>query len=260
MEVLSHYRVLEKIAAGGMGEVFLAEDLNLGRKAAIKLLPEGFEKDPERVLRFEQEARTASSLNHPNILVIYEIGRENGRCFMATEFVRGKNLRHFVGKRKLTNDQIAEYATQITAGLSVAHDAGIVHRDLKPENIMVTDDGLIKILDFGLAKQTAIQPEVDARAIAKTATGIVVGTVPYMSPEQARGLPLDGRSDLFSLGTVLYELLSGHRPYDGATPSDTLVAILEKDPLPLNVPVPDWLAEILDRCLRKNPDERYQSA
>src|SRR5215471_14141322 len=221
--MISHYQVLSLLGAGGMGEVYLAEDTRLGRKVALKLLPQKFTQDRERALRFQQEARAASALNHPNILTIYEIGEFEGRHFIATEFIDGQTL------RMLMNAQIKlraalDVATQVASALAAAHEAGIVHRDIKPENVMARRDGYVKVLDFGLAKlterfspgQTASDSDASSEELVHTDPGKLMGTARYMSPEQIRGLEADGRSDVFSLGIVLYEMLTGRAPFDGA--------------------------------------------
>src|SRR5215470_1587265 len=216
--VISHYRILSKLGAGGMGEVYLTEDTKLGRKVALKLLPAEFTRDAGRVRRFEQEARAASALNHPNILTIFEIGEANGGHYIATEFIDGQTLRERLNGDRLAPSAALDIASQITAALAAAHEAGIVHRDIKPENVMLRRDGIVKVLDFGLAKLTEHRPvAVDSQAptIAKAHTdpGTVMGTVGYMSPEQVRGQEADHRADIFSFGVILYEMLSGTRTF-----------------------------------------------
>ncbi|MEP7039164.1 MAG: serine/threonine-protein kinase, partial [Acidobacteriota bacterium] len=224
---LGHYRILSQLGAGGMGEVFLAEDTRLERKVALKLLPEKFSADSEPLNRFKQEAKAASALNHPNIITVYEIGECKGTNFIVTEFIDGKTLRERM-KDRLTFDEILSIVIQTSEALSAAHQAGIVHRDIKPENIMIRPDGYVKVLDFGLAKlieQNKAEAEDATRKLVKTSPGVVMGTVAYMSPEQARGKDIDARSDVFSFGIVLYEMLAGKVPFAGETMTDVLAAI-----------------------------------
>jgi serine/threonine protein kinase/tetratricopeptide (TPR) repeat protein len=267
-EMIGDYRLVSELGRGGMGTVYLAYDTRLGRHAALKFLPSRFHS-PERVLRLEREARSASALNHPHILTIYDFGQQNGRDFIASEFVEGRTLRDHISANDLTLNQILEVAIQVTSALGTAHSAGIIHRDIKPENIMLRPDGYAKVLDFGLAKLTEKDPGEDStsdpRVTAgfKTRTGILLGTTSYMSPEQVRGQKLDGRSDLFSLGVVLYELISGQRPFRGETVHHTMVAITDADPLPIGYLVPRapvTFQDIISRVLAKDPDERYQTA
>jgi eukaryotic-like serine/threonine-protein kinase len=261
------YKLLGPIGRGGMGEVHLALDTRLNRKVAIKLLPDAFTTDPDRVRRFEQEARAASALNHPNILTIYEIGQHGSLHFIATEFIQGETLRQRMTSAHLTLQTVLEVGTQIASALAAAHDSGIVHRDIKPENIMLRPDGYVKVLDFGLAKLTepqTITTDTEAPTIANvwSLPGMVVGTVTYMSPEQARGLEVDARTDIFSFGVVLYEVVAGRAPFEGATMNDVIAAILGKDPAPLArywPEVPAELERIVGKALRKNTDERYQT-
>jgi len=267
-EMIGDYRLVSELGQGGMGAVYLAYDTRLGRNAALKFLPSRFHS-PERVLRLEREARAASALNHPHILTIYEFGQQNGRDFIASEFVEGRTLREHINANDLTLNQILEVAIQVASALGTAHAAGIIHRDIKPENIMLRPDGYAKVLDFGLAKLTEKELEDDSErdprvtAGFKTRTGILLGTTSYMSPEQVRGQQLDGRSDLFSLGVVLYELISGLRPFRGETIHHTMVAITDSEPSPIGHLVPRSPArfqEIISQVLAKNPDERYQTA
>lgn len=261
------YKLLAPLGRGGMGEVHLALDTRLNRKVAIKLLPAAFTTDAERVRRFEQEARAASALNHPNILTIYEIGQHDSLHFMATEFIEGETLRQRMTSARLTLQTVLEVGSQIASALGAAHDSGIVHRDIKPENIMLRPDGYVKVLDFGLAKLTepqAITTDTEAPAIANVSSlaGMVVGTVTYMSPEQARGLEVDARTDIFSLGVVLYELVAGRAPFEGATMNDVIAAILGKDPPPLArywPEAPGAMERIVAKALHKNREERYQT-
>jgi serine/threonine-protein kinase len=266
---IGHYQVLNQIGRGGMGEVFLAHDTRLGRKVALKLLRTDFTRNEERVRRFQQEARAASALNHPNILTIYEIGSEDNTHFMATEYVEGETLRQCLGNARMKLGDALDVAVQVAGALAAAHQAGIVHRDIKPDNIMVRRDGYAKVLDFGLAKLTERAPassdsEWPTLGKIETNPGVVMGTVQYMSPEQARGVRIDERTDIWSLGCVLYETLAGCAPFDGKTVTDMLVAIVEKEPPPLNnlvsEQIPADLDRIITKALRKNPDERYQTS
>ncbi|MDQ3013475.1 MAG: serine/threonine protein kinase, partial [Acidobacteriota bacterium] len=272
---VARYRILQKIGAGGMGEVYLAEDASLGRKVAIKILPEHFTKEADRVRRFEQEARAASALNHPNIITIYEIGQVSSDTgamhFIATEFIEGETLRQRMNAQRITLSEALDVAIQAASALQAAHTAGIAHRDIKPENIMLRPDGYVKVLDFGLAKLTEqnltgdLTDDVDepTKSLFETQPGLVIGTVAYMSPEQARGQRVDGRTDTFSLGVVLYEILSGRRPFTGATASDMIAALLVGEPARLSQHLPTIPAElerIVSRMLIKDRDERYQTA
>ncbi len=266
---LLHYRILSKIGAGGMGEVYLAQDTKLDRKVAIKFLHEEFSKDADKLNRFVQEAKAASALNHANILTVYEIGEVAGKNYIATEFIDGKTLREYLShKESLQLNQILKIGVQVSEALSAAHQAGIIHRDIKPENIMLRQDGYAKVLDFGLAKLTekkavAIGSEgsEDAtRVQVNTTPGLVMGTVSYMSPEQARGkVTTDARTDIWSLGVVLYEMLSGKVPFTGETVNHTIVSILEKEPLLLEN-VPAELQRIVRKSMTKDVEMRYQSA
>ena len=280
-ETVGRYKVLSSLGVGGMGEVYLAEDSSLNRKVALKMLPAAFTQDEDRVRRFQQEARAASALNHPNIITIYEIGEVDNRHFIATEFIDGENLRVVIhgsptsesGSRtsgtRLKLSEILNMAIQTADALSAAHEAGIVHRDIKPENIMVRRrDRYIKVLDFGLAKlmenpSTAIDPEGPTRAQVKTSAGVVMGTVGYMSPEQARGERVDARTDVWSLGVVLYEMVAGCAPFERSTPSEVIASILEHEPPPLPRyarDVPAELERIVSKTLTKDREERYQTA
>jgi serine/threonine protein kinase/tetratricopeptide (TPR) repeat protein len=255
------YKILSPLGAGGMGEVYLAEDTKLGRRVALKLLPERFTQDDERVRRFEQEGRAASALNHPNIITIHDVGRTESSFYLATEFIEGQTLRQRLKNHRMTPAAAIDLARQVAAALAAAHAVGIVHRDIKPENIMVRPDGLVKVLDFGLAKLKSTSEENDALATQASLTepGMVMGTVSYLSPEQARGQEVDGRSDLFCLGVVMYEMIAGVRPFTGATPADVMAAILDKEPSPLSN-IPARMEEIVQCALRKERDERYQTA
>ncbi|HSL54021.1 MAG TPA: protein kinase [Pyrinomonadaceae bacterium] len=267
-EKVSHYRILEKLGAGGMGEVYLAEDMKLGRKIAIKILSEEFTTNRDRLHRFEQEASAASNLNHPNILTIHEMGVDDGRHYIATEYIDGLTLRRKMAASQLETPEILDIAVQVASALEEAHAAGIVHRDIKPDNIMVRRNGYVKVLDFGLAKLTESidrspsDGEAQTRVLVHTDAGVVMGTSHYMSPEQARGKPVDARSDIWSLGVVIYEMIAGRTPFEGETSTDVIVAITQKEPPPLarfapNVPAElDW---IVMKALRKDRDERYQT-
>jgi TolB-like protein/Flp pilus assembly protein TadD len=248
-----------------MGEVYLAEDPRLRRKVALKVLPENIAADKERLRRFEQEALSASALNHPNILTIYEFGAENNTHFLAAEYVEGETLRERLQREALSLPEFLDISAQVASALNAAHSAGIIHRDIKPENIMLRDDGLVKVLDFGLAKLTekkaeAVDTEGETRARVNTAPGMVMGTVAYMSPEQARGKETDARSDIWSLGVVLYEILAGRQPFTEETTTDTLATILHREPAPLAADTPPELAHIIRKALRKDKEERYQTS
>jgi serine/threonine protein kinase len=255
------YQLLRLLGAGGMGEVHLAQDLRLHRKVALKLLPSQWTNDAERVRRFLQEAQAASALNHPNIITIYEVGQEQQAPYIASEFIDGQTLRQRLAEGDLTLQAVLDIALQVAAALAAAHEAGIIHRDIKPENIMVRRDGLVKVLDFGLAKPTAPLPALlDGGNANSTAPGVILGTLRYMSPEQGRGLRVDARTDIFSFGVLLYELLAGKLPFTGRTASDVLAALLTAEPAPLPESVPVELQRIVQQSLGKEPTERYQSA
>src|SRR5437868_3010086 len=264
---IGSYEIVSFISRGGMGEVYVAKDRRLSRKTALKLLPAAFTKDDERLRRFEQEARTASALNHPNIITIYEILKEGSNHAIATEFVEGETLRQRLSHATLSLSESLNIAIQVADALTAAHKVGIVHRDIKPENIMLRPDGYVKVLDFGLAKLTEQPASVPAEeALTKqvrTGSGMVIATAAYMSPEQARGKPVDVRSDVFSLGSVFYEMVTGRKPFDGETPSDVLASILKTDPPPVAQFLPDAppeLIRIVDKTLRKDREQRYQAA
>ncbi|MGE0128010.1 MAG: protein kinase [Blastocatellales bacterium] len=275
---IGSYRLLQEIGRGGMGKVYLARDERLDRQVALKLLPASLTGDAGRVARFQREARAASALNHPNILTIYDFGQESGEHYIASEFVEGRMLRSLIGSPELTLNQTLDIIIQVVGALDAAHRARIIHRDIKPENIMLRPDGYVKVLDFGLAKLTETEsPTGSSRDTAETKasdnasgfetqTGFVLGTVNYMSPEQARGQKTDNRTDIFSLGVVFYELITGERPFRGRTRNHVLVEILDNDPPPLNLLAEKEdsnaaeLQRIISRALAKPPDERYQSA
>jgi serine/threonine protein kinase len=262
---LGPYEIVAPLGAGGMGEVYRATQSSLGRQVAIKVLSAASAADPERLRRFEQEARAASALNHPNIISIYDVGRDGATSYIAMEFVDGKTLRALLEAGPLAIKKTLQIAAHIADGLAKAHAAGIVHRDLKPENIMVTRDGFVKILDFGLAK---LMPSLDASsetmtsAVPATNPGMVMGTGGYMSPEQARGAEVDYRSDIFSFGAILYEMVAGRQAFKGPSSAQTLAAIIEDDPQPLTEAKPKTptpLIWLIERCLAKDPDDRYTS-
>ena len=267
---LGPYEIVSAIGAGGMGEVYRARDERIGRDVAIKVLPETFAENEERLRRFEQEARTAGGLNHPNLVTIHDIGRHEGAPYLVMELLEGESLREKLGEggsgAKVPVRKAIEYAVQIARGLAAAHDKGIVHRDLKPDNVFVTSDGRVKILDFGLAKQEGLPADggTDQKTAHRdTSPGAVMGTVGYMSPEQVRGRQVDQRTDIFAFGTILYEMLSGSRAFRGESSADTMSAILHQDPPELSgegLPIPTALDQIVHRCLEKNREERFHSA
>ncbi len=261
---LGPYEIVATLGAGGMGEVYRARDSRLGREVAVKVLPGDLSADQDRVRRFEQEARSASALDHPNIITIYDIGSADSTLYIAMQYVEGKTLRELLSSGPLPTKKVLEISVQIAEGLAKAHAAGIIHRDLKPENVMVSKDGFVKILDFGLAKLTAPQSAEQLSeiptAMADTRPGLVMGTVGYMSPEQASGKALDFRSDQFSFGSILYELSTGKRAFQRSTTAETLTAIIREEPEPVgtvNPRAPAPLRWIVERCLAKDPDERF---
>ncbi len=264
---LGPYEVLAPIGAGGMGEVYKAKDPRLGREVAIKVLPASFAQDADRLKRFEQEARAAGVLNHPNITAVYDFGSHDGAPYIVTELLEGETLRSRLGPGAIPVRKAIDYAVQLAKGLAAAHEKGIVHRDLKPENVFLTRDGRVKILDFGLAKLKSEKDEsghTDMQTVSGgTQPGVVLGTMGYMAPEQVRGRTADKRSDLFAFGTILYEMLSGQRAFRGDTAADTITAILTKEPPDLsqtNRDIHPGLDRIVRHCLEKNPEERFESA
>ena len=252
---LGPYKILELLGSGGMGEVYLAQDSRLGRRVALKLLPDYFVTYGDRLRRFRQEARAASALNHPNIITIHEIGEADTTHYIVTEFIEGETLRALIGNR-IELVRALDIAVQTASALAAAHAAGIVHRDIKPENIMLRRDGYVKVLDFGIAK--LMERAASMGQSFQTSPGLIVGTAHYMSPEQAQGLEVDERTDIWSLGVVLYEMVTGQLPFKGKTPSHTIVSIVEQQ-LPQLVQVPAELARIVMKALNKSPDERYQT-
>jgi serine/threonine protein kinase len=259
---LGPFEIIAPIGAGGMGEVYKARDTKLGREVALKILPPEFAKDPARRQRFVQEAKSASALNHPNIITIYDIDTSDGVDFIAMEYVAGRTVDRLIPKQGMRTPAALRYAVQIADALAAAHAAGIIHRDLKPGNLMVTDSGLVKVLDFGLAKlteKTGPAETTETMGPPSTEEGHILGTTAYMSPEQAQGLKLDARSDIFSFGAVLYEMLTGRRAFSGDTKMSTLAAILNREPQPLTPTTPRELDRIVTRCLRKDRARRFQT-
>jgi serine/threonine protein kinase/TolB-like protein len=258
---IGHYQVVSLLGVGGMGQVYLAEDAKLRRKVALKLLPASYTRDESRLRRFQQEARAASALNHPNILTIHELGEVNGEQFIATEFVEGETLRERLNRAPLNLAETLDVAVQIAGALAAAHKAGIVHRDIKPENIMLRHDGYVKVLDFGLAKLTEQREPATQTAATENvdiSSGLVMGTVKYMSPEQAVGRQVDPRSDIFSFGVVLYEMIAGRPPFAGKNSDELISTILKKEPSPLT-DVPEETQRLVSRALRKKKEDRYQT-
>ncbi len=265
-QCISHYRIVEPIGTGGMGEVYLAEDMSLHRNVALKILPDTVISVPDRLRRFQREAQVVSALNHPNIVTIFEFGKEGDIQFIACEYIKGETLRSRLQGVKLTIAETLEIGIQIVSALQGAHGAGVTHRDIKPENVMIRDDGYVKILDFGLAKltePTRAEPEADTQEQIFSQPGMLMGTVTYMSPEQVRSRPIDHRSDLFSFGIVLFEMLTGRAPFRGDTMTDVIAAILQADPprpSRFNKNVPPDFDRIVEKLLEKSRSERFQSA
>src|SRR5450432_3555826 len=263
---LSHYRIVSKIGAGGMGEVYRAHDARLDREVAIKLLPADFANDEDRLQRFEQEAHAISALNHPNILTVYDVGTYEGTPFFVSELLDGEELRDSLNEAAIPVRKAIDYAQQIVSGLSAAHEKGIVHRDLKPENLFLTKADRVKILDFGLAKLSepgaVATGSEDATRKVLTNPGVIMGTVGYMSPEQVRGDKVDHRSDIFSFGAILHKMITGRRAFRRETMAETMTAILKEEPEELSESNPNInpsLVRIVHRCLEKKPERRFQS-
>jgi serine/threonine protein kinase len=265
---LGPYEIRGLLGAGGMGEVYRAHDTRLGRDVAVKVLPAEFASDTERLRRFEQEARAAAALNHPSILILHDLGNHEGAPYIVTELLEGQTLRQKLREGPMTPASALEVGVQIAHGMAAAHEKGIVHRDIKPENLFITNDGQAKILDFGLARLRSLGPIAAADSEAATVDsptrrGMILGTIGYASPEQAQGKPIDARTDIFSFGAVLYEMVTGRRAFEGDSPVSVLSAILTGTPPPATTVrqgVPTDLDHILERCLAKDPERRYKSA
>ena len=267
-QTLGHYKICESIDTGGMGEVYLTTDIIAGRKAALKLLPMRFTGDVERLKRFQREAQAVVALNHPNVLTVYEIGEDHSTHYIASELIEGETLRQRLTRGPMQLSEAIDIAIQVASALAAAHQAGIVHRDIKPENIMLRPDGYVKVLDFGIAKLAEQEvpltmPRDEALLLVETNLGSILGTVRYMSPEQAWGAHVDKSTDIWSLGAVLYEMVTGHAPFTGDTPKEVMSAILETEPAPLTKYLsraPAELQQIISKTLRKDRAQRYHSA
>jgi len=263
-KTLGHYRITSQIGKGGMGEVYVAADLNLNRKVALKFLPDAFARDPERMARFEREARLRASLNHPNIAAIYGLEQADGKRFIVMELVEGETLAARIGKGALPIEEALAICRQVAEGLEAAHEKGVIHRDLKPANVMITEGDKVKILDFGLAKalsdeaQTVDSSQSPTLTEAMTRPGVILGTAAYMSPEQAKGKSVDKRADIWAFGCILYECLTGRRAFDGETVTETLAAVLTREPEWDKVPAK--MHHLLRRCLEKDPRKRCRDA
>src|SRR5438552_8335499 len=267
-KIIGPYEIVSALGAGGMGEVYRARDKRLARDVALKILPESFSRDGDRLRRFEQEERAVAALNHPNILAVFDVGQHDGSPFLVSELLEGESLRAVLDRGAMPQRKAIDYGVQVAQGLAAAHEKGIVHRDLKPENIFVTRDARIKILDFGLVKlaqKVGAAAESDGVTLTSshTVAGVVMGTASYMAPEQVRGEAADPRTDIFALGAVLYEMLSGKRAFRRDTPAETMRAVLKEDPPELSDlghPISPALERIVRRCLEKSPEQRFQSA
>ena len=259
-QTFGHYKISKRIGSGGMGEVYLATDVTAGRKAALKLLPMRFTGDAERLKRFQQEAHAVVALNHPNILTVYEIGEDHSTHYIASELIEGETLRQRLARGRMELSEAVDVAIQVASALAAAHEAGIVHRDINPGNIMLRPDGYVKVLDFGIAKLAeqeapATMPKDEALLLVETNLGSILGTVPYMSPEQACGMPVDKETDIWSLGVILYEMVTGHQPFVGEAPREVMTSIREKQPPPLtsySKQTPAELQQIISKALRKD--------
>jgi serine/threonine protein kinase len=266
-ETLAHYRITAAIGAGGMGEVYCATDTKLGREVALKVLPAEMAASPERLERFQREAKAVAALNHPNIVTIHSVEEDRDLHFITMELVEGQPLDRVIPEDGLPVDRLLEIGTALTGALAAAHEKGIVHRDLKPANVMVTTDGRVKVLDFGLAKITTLEQgaSADSEMLTDVPTreGVVMGTVPYMSPEQVSGRKIDHRTDIFSLGILLYEMSTGRRPFQGRSSAELASAILRDAPPALEEArsdLPEGLRRVISRCLQKEPGERFETA
>src|SRR5882757_2676370 len=261
---LAHYRINSAIGAGGMGEVYRATDMKLGRDVALKILPPDVASDPERLARFQREARAVAALNHPNVVILHSVEESDGVHFLTMELIEGQPLDRLIPADGLPVERIIEIAGALAEALAAAHEKGIIHRDLKPANVMLTTEGRVKVLDFGLAKDVGAETSDGATQTSAglTQAGVVMGTPAYMSPEQIAGRALDHRTDIFSLGILLYEMASGRRPFEGASSAETISAILRDTPRPLSelrADLPEQLCQLIQRCLEKNARDRFPS-